>query len=87
MNMTNLIAQGLFSILRHLLTGLGAWLIAQGFVQEGKWEQLLMGASVFLVGIIWSIINKSGFVKRIETALGMQSGATTEQLEQVVKQQ
>lgn len=51
----NEITQG---IIRHLLTTLGGTLIAKGIATSATIDQAT-GALVTLIGIIWSIANKS----------------------------
>lgn len=47
----------IFGIVRHFLTGIGAILIAKGLVEDGVWSEL-MGTSLSLAGLIWSIVSK-----------------------------
>lgn len=44
--------------MRHLLTGIGGVLVAQGWVSAGDWEKLLAGAIVAVAGLLWSIYQK-----------------------------
>jgi len=44
-------------IARHILTTFGGWLVAQGYIDEGLFKELL-GALMVIFGIIMSILNK-----------------------------
>lgn len=44
-------------IVRHFLSGIGAVLAAKGVVDESG-VQLLIGAGVAVVGVIWSFVSK-----------------------------
>ena len=46
------------SVMRHLLTGIGGVLVAQGWVSAEDWEKLLAGAIVAVAGLLWSIYQK-----------------------------
>ena len=46
------------SVLRHLLTGVGGVLVAQGWVSDADWQKLLAGTIVFVAGLIWSLVQK-----------------------------
>lgn len=46
------------SVMRHLLTGIGGVLVAQGWVSAEDWEKLLAGAIVAVAGLAWSFIEK-----------------------------
>lgn len=46
------------SVMRHLLTGIGGILVAQGWVSAEDWEKLLAGAIVAVAGLLWSIYQK-----------------------------
>jgi len=44
------------SLLRHVLTAAGGFLIAKGFVSSGQADELV-GAAVTASGVAWSIYN------------------------------
>lgn len=46
------------SVMRHLFTGIGGALVAQGWVSADDWEKLLAGAIVAVAGFIWSVYLK-----------------------------
>ncbi len=46
------------SVMRHLFTGIGGILVAQGWVSAEDWEKLLAGAIVAAAGLIWSVWQK-----------------------------
>ena len=46
------------SVIRKLLAGAGAWLVAQGWVSSGNWEELLGGAVIFIASVAWGAYEK-----------------------------
>lgn len=62
--MNLLIMKIVTSLLRHLLTAAGAWLVAEGKLDVGQVETLT-GAVLTVVGLGWSVIDKRGVVKLI----------------------
>lgn len=46
------------SVMRHLLTGIGGVLVAQGWVSAEDWEKLLAGAILAVAGLLWSWYQK-----------------------------
>lgn len=52
----------LLGIIRHTLTIVGAVLITNGTVDESNWT-IITGSTLGLVGLIWSILDKSPTVK------------------------
>ena len=44
---------------RHAMTGIGGWLIANGYATSGQVE-LMAGGAVALVGVLWSGAQKRG---------------------------
>jgi hypothetical protein len=68
----------LFGILRHLLTGVGVWLMSHGVVNDAQWAQTLAGLSLFLVMLAWSYFQKRGQRKeekeKVSLALGLPEG-------------
>lgn len=55
-----LITQKLLGVLiRHLLGALGAWLIANGWVDDGSWQELMGGSLAALTAIGLSLKEKA----------------------------
>lgn len=48
----------IFGIVRHIMTGVGAILIAKGKVDESAWT-LVTGSVLGVVGIVWSVLSKN----------------------------
>jgi hypothetical protein len=71
------------SALRHLLSGLGAILVAHG-VSQSKAE-LLTGIAVFLAPLIWSKVAKTKVGLYITTALQLEAGTSRPELEEAVQ--
>jgi len=46
------------SVMRHLFTGAGGVLVAQGWVSAEDWEKLLAGAILAVAGLLWSVYQK-----------------------------
>ena len=56
--MSDLFVSVFGSVIRKLLAGAGAWLVAQGWVSSGNWEELLGGAVIFFASIAWGAYEK-----------------------------
>jgi hypothetical protein len=54
--------QGLTSLLRHALNGVGASLATVGVTAE-QWETTLAGAVAIVVAFVWSLVEKKFFKK------------------------
>ena len=46
-----------FGLIRHILTAGGVYLVGKGAIEEGIYAEL-MGASLTLIGLVWSHIEK-----------------------------
>lgn len=46
-----------FGIVRHAMTAIGGIFIAKGFIDESTIQELI-GATLSLTGVIWSIVSK-----------------------------
>lgn len=46
------------SVVRHALTGIGVYLVSQGWISADDWSQLLAGIVLAVAGLIWSFIEK-----------------------------
>lgn len=42
------------SLVRHLLTGTGAYLVGEGVVTNQQWETIVAGGVSIVLGLIWS---------------------------------
>lgn len=46
------------SVFRKLLAGAGAWLVTEGWIESGAWEQILAGAIAFGASVAWGVWEK-----------------------------
>ena len=72
------------AIVRHIFSALGAYLVTAGYLQNGQMEQFI-GAGLFIVAFIWSIVNKWRSSEAIDTALEMPAGASRDALAKELK--
>lgn len=80
----NIIAQKVLgSVVRHLLTVLGGYLVTKGYVDQAGWDEAAAGAAVFIVSLVWSVYQKHSTEQTIATALDMPRGTTRATLEKV----
>ena len=64
------------SLIRYALVFVGSWIVQQGWVDNGAWEQV-MGAILTLVGVGWSIYLKVGTARvPVETLTKTQTAVT-----------
>ena len=72
------------AIVRHLLSALGGFLVTSGWLQNGQLEQFI-GAGLFIVSFVWSIVNKWRADKAIDTALELKAGSSRDALNKEMK--
>jgi hypothetical protein len=70
------IKQMIYGWLRHLLSGVGLYLLGKGLIDESQWEMILIGLTTFIVAATLSALNKFGVRDKIRVALGMARGST-----------
>ena len=58
MDIPELLKSVVGSTLRHALTGIGAVLVAKGWVSEADFNSLLAGLIVIVAGYLWSLYLK-----------------------------
>lgn len=58
--MPELLKSVLGSVLRKLLAGVGAWLVAQEYLTAGDWQELVAGLVLFAASVAWGIWEKYG---------------------------
>lgn len=62
-------SERIFSILRNLLTIVGGWFIGKSLfgaeIDQNTWE-LVMGVVLSLVGTVWSIVDKTVTIEKIQ---------------------
>jgi hypothetical protein len=56
------------SAIRHGLTALGAYLVAQGYTTETDWASIALDASPLIVALVWSVIEKAADGKKLADA-------------------
>lgn len=76
----------LYALLRHFLSGVGAYLIARGYFTEGQVSQLFAGLASFICALVWTVMNKTNVRSIIAAALRSPQGATYEEVKQAAKQ-
>lgn len=81
MNVTSWLYPYATSLVRQLLTILGATLSAHGLLANSQTEQML-GLAPVLASIIWGLIAHSNIQAAIDTALSMPQGATRRALDE-----
>ena len=64
----------IYGLLRLALSGVGSWLLAHG-VTAGQWEQILLAVAALLAALVWSLLNKINFSKKIQQALDLPAGS------------
>jgi hypothetical protein len=72
------------AIVRHILSALGGYLVTAGWLQNGQLEQFI-GAGLFIVSFVWSIVNKWRAEKTIDTALELKAGSSRDALNKEMK--
>ena len=72
------------AIVRHILSALGGYLVTAGWLQNGQIEQFI-GAGLFIVSFVWSIVNKWRAEKTIDTALELKAGSSRDALNKEMK--
>lgn len=58
------------ALIRHALTGLGMWMARKGYVDESVLDGAI-GASVTLISVGWSMVDKKREAARQASAAGM----------------
>jgi hypothetical protein len=77
---SELITQLLASLLRHALTGVGAYLVGHGIVTSGQWSGIVGGLVTIAVGLAWSYLSKTRMLEKIRIALALPAGTSMEAL-------
>ena len=73
------------TIVRSVLALVGGYLVSAGLVSDGQVQQIIGGLAVFLVAVIWGIINKYVWKKQVDTALELPAGSSVAKLQDVLK--
>jgi hypothetical protein len=76
---SDLTKQLLLSILRKLLTSLGAVLVAKGYADDALVSQLVPGLAILIVSTLWSFwaIHREALYARMLTVLGIAAPPST----------
>ena len=72
------------SVLRHILTGAGAWFVANNIGSSGQWDSLLLGLASLLVGGTAIVVSKYRVGDRVRMALALPAGTPTRVLDQAM---
>lgn len=78
--MNPVLQAALGSILRHVLTGAAAYLVARGIWTSEEAMTYVAAGSLTLLGLGWAVWQKFQVNTKIEKALEMPAGSTVEQL-------
>lgn len=78
--MGEVILSVLAGLLRYALSGVTAWLIANGIATEGQIAKLITGLATGLGLVLWLVWQKYRERVRLLTALAMPKGTTLEDL-------
>ena len=81
---THLFKSVIASLVRHVLTGVAGYLTARGIITPEQSEGLILAAIAGVVALAWALWNKYAIGVKIQTALKMPAGSTSEQLDDAV---
>jgi hypothetical protein len=74
----------ILAIVRHVLSAVAAWLATTGYLEASQ-VQGFVGAVIFLITVVWSVINKLRAEKAIDTALLLPAKSSRDHLKEVMK--
>ncbi len=74
----------IFSLFRHLFTGVGLWFTTNNIGTEGQWELLLTGLSSLLVGTVLIVWSKHEERIKFLTGLKAKAGTTEKQVDKMI---
>jgi hypothetical protein len=69
----NLIADAVLAAIRHLLAGVGVWLVAQHYASQAD-ETKWLGALMTAIGLSWSFYDKYAKAQRLKEAKALVVG-------------
>lgn len=82
-----LIRSILGTVIRRLLTGIFAWLAADGWITAQDAESLIIWITATLAVLAWSLYEKWKTQKALEKALQLPAGTSIEQLKEELREQ
>jgi len=59
------------SFVRKLLTGLSAWMVAQGYLEQGDAAAFIAALAPVAISAVWSILEQRKNEREIKTALAL----------------
>ncbi len=71
-----LLQKALGTLVRHGLTALGAYLIAQGWATEGSWMNTMEAVTPLILSVVWGLYQKYGATLMAETLRVLPSGTS-----------
>ena len=71
--------KALGSLVRHGLTALGTYLIAQGWATEGSWMNAVEATTPLVLSVVWGLYQKYGATLMAETLRALPAGATRQE--------
>lgn len=77
--MNPLLQSFLSSLFRWVLTGAGAWFVQKGILDETQVTEMIAGAVLALVALLWSLWQKYQSKLELFTVAAMQKGTTLEE--------
>ena len=77
--MNPLLSSFLSSLFRWVLTGVGAWFVQKGILDETQVTEMIAGAVLALVALAWSLWQKYQSKLELFTVAAMQKGTTLEE--------
>ncbi len=84
MDNSNLFKSVIASLTRHVLTGVAGYLTARGLITPEQSEGLILAAVSGIIALVWALWNKYAVGVKIQTALKMPAGSTSQQLDDAV---
>lgn len=74
--MNPILSAAVGSVLRHILTGWAAVLVAEGIWTQADAEKYVGAAAIALIGFGWALYQKYKTHQKIEKALALPQGST-----------
>ncbi len=72
-------------LIRTVGAPLVAWLAATGHISSDEATSFIITGGVVVVTIIWSVVNKFGWLNRVNEALNLPQGSSLKTLDAVIK--
>jgi hypothetical protein len=82
--MNPLLSQFLGALLRHVLNFAGGWLVARGILQPDQVDDMIAGAVVFVLAVVWSWVEKYRAQLMENTRAAMPAGTTRREAQDLI---